>query len=142
MDKMMLEDHWDTRQDYIKQGNELAALEAKQEQEKKEQEKALKEMQDKMTTVNYQTNNASSSSGELNPIFVPQKQESRSTSEPNPSFVPQSSLTSNRNGGELGGMRTLENHGRMGFQNNAQATSFQRPFGQNSNPFQNNNGRF
>lgn len=139
---MMLEDHWDTRQDYIKQGNELAALEAKQEQEKKDQENALKEMQDKMTTVNYQTNSASSSGGELNPVFVPQKQESRSSSEPSPSFVPQSSLAPDRNIGALGGMKPLENPGRMGFQNNAQTASFQRPFGQNSNPFQNNNGRF
>ena len=32
----MIEDHWDTRQEYIKQGNELAALEQKQEKEKKE----------------------------------------------------------------------------------------------------------
>lgn len=139
---MMLEDHWDTRQDYIKQGNELAALEEKQEKEKKEQEKALKEMQDKMTTVTYQNNSASSSAGELNPVFVPQKQESKITSEPSPSLMPQSTLSPDRNVGELGGMKPLENHGRMGFQNSAQTASFQRPFGQNSNPFQNNNGHF
>ncbi len=140
----MKEDHWDTRQEYIKQGNELAALEAKQEQDKKEQEKALQAMQERMSTVTYQANNVSSSSGgNLNPVFVPQKQESRGTSlEPSPTLVPQSTLMPERTTGELGGMKALENRGKMGFQNNQSSTTLQRPFGQNSNPFQNNNGRF
>lgn len=138
----MIEDHWDTRQEYIKQGNELAALEAKQEKEKKDQEKALKEMQEKMVSVSYQANNASSSGGELNPVFVPQKQESKSsTLEPNPTMMPNSPMNSS-NRGNLDSMKTLENRGRMGFQNNTSTSSFQRPFGQNSNPFQNNNGHF
>ena len=142
----MMEDHWDTRQDYIKLGNELAALEAKQEQEKKEQEKALKEMQERMSSVTYQANNsASSSGGELNPVFVPQRQEERTTSslENVPTLVPQqNTIRLEQKSEELGSIRTLENRGRMGFQNNSQSTTFQRPFGQNSNPFQNNNGHF
>ncbi len=142
----MKEDHWDTRQDYIKQGNELAALEAKQEQEKKEQEKALKEMQERMSSVTYQANNsASSSGGELNPVFVPQRHEERETPtlETSPTLMPQQNLVrTEQKSEELGNMRTLENRGRMGFQNNTQTATLQRPFGQNSNPFQNNNGRF
>lgn len=139
----MKEDHWDTRQEYIKQGNELAALEYKQEQDKKEQEKALKEMQEKMSNVTYQANNVSSSSGgELTPVFVPQKQESRnSTLEPSPTVLPQNTMTSEQKINSLEGVKTLENRGRMGFQNNTATTNFQRPFGQNSNPFQ-NGGRF
>lgn len=138
----MMEDHWDTRQDYIKQGNELAALEAKQEKDKKEQEQALKEMQDKMVTVTYQNNSASSSGGELNPVFVPQRQETRSATEPAPAFVPSSNVSLEQKTVGLEGAKALENRGKMGFQNNAATTSFQRPFGQNSNPFQNSNGRF
>ena len=101
-----------------------------------------KEMQEKMVSVSYQANNASSSGGELNPIFVPQKQESKSsTLEPNPTMMPNSPMNSS-NRGNLDSMKTLENRGRMGFQNNTSTSSFQRPFGQNSNPFQNNNGHF
>lgn len=139
----MIEDHWDTRQEYIKQGNELAALEAKQEQEKKDKEKALKEMQEKMASVTYQNNNASSGGGELNPVFVPQKQERSSSSlEPNQSVIPNQSLTQEQVRTGLESVRQLENRSRMGFQNNPSTSTFQRPFGQNSNPFQNNNGRF
>lgn len=139
----MIEDHWDTRQEYIKQGNELAALEAKQEQEKKDQEKAYAEMQEKMVSVSYQANNASSSVGELNPVFVPQKQETKSSNlDPNPTMIPTNSAVISENRGNLDSMKTLENRGRMGFQNNTSTSSFQRPFGQNSNPFQNNNSHF
>lgn len=139
----MIEDHWDTRQEYIKQGNELAALEAKQEQEKKDQEKAYAEMQEKMVSVSYQANNASSSGGELNPVFVPQKQETKNSNlDPNPTMIPTNSAVIPESRGNLDSMKTLENRGRMGFQNNTSTSSFQRPFGQNSNPFQNNNSHF
>lgn len=139
----MIEDHWDTRQEYIKQGNELAALEAKQEQEKKDKEKALKEMQEKMASVTYQNNSASSGGGELTPVFVPQKQERSSPSlEPNQSVIPNQNITQEQVNSELGSIKQLENRGRMGFQNNSSTNTFQRPFGQNSNPFQNSNGRF
>ena len=138
----MKEDHWDTRQEYIKLGNELAALDAKQEQEKKEQEKALKEMQERMSSVTYQANQATSSGGELNPVFVPQKHEERSSSlEPSPSLMPQTPLPEQKMS-SLDSARVLENRGKMGFQNNTSTATFQRPFGQNSNPFQNNGGRF
>lgn len=133
----MIEDHWDTRQEYIKQGNELAALEQKQEREKQEQEKAMKEMQERMTTVAAQPNNyAGGGGGDLMPVYVPQKQE---TSAPNPQNVP-NMPPQGMNG--VGGMRPLENRGRMGFQNNMPSSSMQMPSGQNRNPFQGNGGRF
>lgn len=135
----MIEDHWDTRQEYIKQGNELAALEQKQEQEKKEKEKAMKEMQEKMTTVTTQVNNvASSSGGDLMPVYVPQKQETNSnptnTPVPMDNHISQSQHTLSN----LDNMNQLQNKGRAGFQNNMQSAPVQRPFGQNMNPFQGN----
>ncbi len=137
----MIEDHWDTRQEYIKQGNELAALEQKQEKEKKEQEKALKEMKEKMNTVPTQVSNVRSSGGELMPTYVPPKQEVNPTSQNVPNGIPTQAMPQ-PNSKELDSMRALENRGRMGFQNNMQSTMVQRPFGQNRNPMQGNGGHF
>lgn len=139
----MMEDHWDTRQEYIKMGNELAALDYKQEQEKKEKEKALKEMQGKMSSVTYQANTMGSGSGELTPTFVPQKQEpnvSNSTNGVPQNFVRPNELSQNHGLEQSQNLGT--NMGRMGFQGNPSTSNFQRPFGQNANPFQNQNRNF
>ncbi len=136
----MIEDHWDTRQEYIKQGNELAALEQKQEQEKKEKEKALKEMQEKMTTVTTQANNVRSSSGDLMPVYVPPKQDTQQPVQNSSNGMPIPNAPQPRN--ELDNMKVLENRGRVGFQNNMPSAQIQRPFGQNRNPLQGNGGHF
>lgn len=138
----MIEDHWETRQEYIKQGNELAALASKQEKEKKEREKALKEMEEKMNTTVYQTNNTSSSGGELRPLFVPNKQDSKS-SNPSSNTLKQQEKLNNTNVKLENNPNLGMNLGRQNFQSQASVGSnIQRPFSQNSNPFMGNNRNF
>lgn len=137
----MIEDHWDTRQEYIKQGNELAALELKQEKEKKEKEKALKEMEEKMSATAYQVNNsASSASGELRPIFVPTKQDTTSTNNMptsgNDSF-------SKNNSRPVESQASLGmNQGKQNFRNQTLNQGMQNSFSQNRSPFLGNNRNF
>ena len=67
----MIEDHFDTRQEYVKMGNELASLTKKREeqqaQEKKEQEMAA--TQEK--TVSFQGNSGARTGDGNNPVSVP-----------------------------------------------------------------------
>ena len=50
MVKLIIEDHWETRQEYIKLGNELAVLEKKQRMEK-EKEELMRKVQEKMVSI-------------------------------------------------------------------------------------------
>lgn len=74
-----MENHFETRQEYIKTGNELASLAEKQQKEKAEKEK--KQLEDKMISMIPNTNN-SNKNNVSNPMFIPQKQkENRKTAD-------------------------------------------------------------
>ncbi len=125
----MIEDHWETRQDYVKTGNELARLAMNQEQEKKEQERIAKEQKEAAKTVTYQANNVSGGTNGV-PVSVPMKQSHGNTPTPEAPKMPTSFDNPAAN----------QNLGMRGFQNQPMNSSMARPM--NQNPFMGGNHRF
>ncbi len=116
----MMEDHFDTRQDYIKMGNELTRLANQQEREKKAEEERRREEEAKKTVTPFQANNASHGGGDGMPVSVPMKQST------GPSSQPESTPHSPTMPGANLGLRGFENA-------RAAQPMNQNPFGGNRN---------
>ena len=65
MVELIIEDHWETRQEYIKLGNELAALERKQREEK-EKEEMIRTIQGRMACMPNPTSVTTRDNNDMN----------------------------------------------------------------------------
>lgn len=140
----MIEDHWETRQDYIKAGNEMTRLANQQEQEKKEQERIAQEQKAAQQTVVYQANNVSGGANGV-PVSVPMKHSQGASTNHEAPVPPPTSFENSPAANQNLGMR--------GFQNASMNSGMGRPMGQspamnsgmrpmNQNPFMSNNRGF
>lgn len=142
----MIEDHWETRQEYVKLGNELASLARKQEKEKKEREEALKKMKEQISSIDPSSSAISREEG-IGAVSLPMKQvrkdESKDfslKSESGQEFSKPSTLTKNLN--EMSHLETPQNLGMNLGKQHAVRNPVAPPISHNQNPFMGQNRNF
>ena len=87
LSKIEIETHFETRQEYVIVGNELASLEEKHKRDKEEAERKKKELEELMASMISNVNNVSAKGGSA-PMHVPPKHNTKKAEVSDSKLIP------------------------------------------------------